>query len=174
MNAASRTLNNLRSIHQTGDGQMAEQSRYSKIMVPLDGSGWSQRAVPHAVNIARANNAELILLHVFRPPTSEYTDQLSLAGQDNQVQQLREQMKQYLVGLRSELRSEHLHVRTHMMEGAGVAHLVCDYVDSEGIDLIVMSTHGRSGLSRFLFGSVANKIMQCVKIPVLLIHPEKE
>lgn len=153
---------------------MVQESRYNKVLVPLDGSGWSQRAVPHAADIARTNNAELILLHVFRPPASEYTDQLSLAGQDNQIQQMREQMKQYLIGLRTELRGEHLQVRTHIVEGGSVAHLVCDYVNSEGVDLVVMSTHGRSGIAQFLFGSVANKIMQCVKIPVLLIHPEKD
>lgn len=153
---------------------MSGASRYHKILVPLDGSGWSQRAVPHAVDIARANDAELILLHVFRPPASEYTDQIALGGQDAQIQQLREQMKQYLIGLRSELRGEHIQVRTHMIEGSGVAHLICDYVNSEGIDLVVMSTHGRSGLAQFLFGSVANQIMQCVKVPVLLIHPDKE
>jgi nucleotide-binding universal stress UspA family protein len=153
---------------------MTDQPRYRKILVPLDGSGWSQRAVPHAADIARTNKAELILLHVFRPPASEYTDQLSLAGQDSQIQQMREQMKQYLIGLRTELRGEHLSVRTHMIEGASVAHLVCDYVQSEGVDLVVMSTHGRSGLAQFLFGSVANQIVQCLKVPVLLIHPDKE
>lgn len=153
---------------------MSDQPRYQKVLVPLDGSGWSQRAVPHATAIARANSAELILLHVFRPPMSEYTDQLSLAGQDSQIQHMREQMKRYLIGLRSELRREQITVRTHMIEGASVAHLVCDYVQSEGVDLVVMSTHGRSGLAQFLFGSVANQIMQCLKAPVLLIHPDKE
>ncbi len=153
---------------------MSDSPRYHKILVPLDGSGWAQRAVPHAVDIARANDAELILLHVFRPPTSEYTDQIALGGQDTQIQQLREQVKQYLIGLRGELRGEHMHVRTHMIEGTAVAHLVCDYVNNEGVDLVVMSTHGRTGLAQFLFGSVANQIMQCVKVPVLLIHPDRE
>lgn len=148
--------------------------RYSKIVVPLDGPGWSQRAIPHAVDIARANDAELILLHVFRPPASEFTDQISLAGQDSQIQQMREQAKQFLIGIRSELRGEHMKVRTHMIEGQGVANHICDFVNSEGVDLVVMSTHGRSGIARFLFGSVANQVMQCVKVPVLLIHPDKE
>lgn len=148
--------------------------RYKKIVVPLDGPGWSQRAVPHAIDIARTNDAELILLHVFRTPAAEYTDQLSLAGQEDQIQQMREQMKQFLIGIRNELRGEHMNVRSHMIEGAGVANLICEFVNSEGIDLVVMSTHGRSGIARFLFGSVTNKIMQCVKVPVLLIHPEKD
>ncbi|MFO7321665.1 MAG: universal stress protein [Chloroflexota bacterium] len=153
---------------------MTAYQRYRKILVPLDGSGWAQRAVPHAVDIARNYNSELILLHVLRPPASEYTPELALAGQDQQIQQMREQMKQYLVGLRSELRGEQVNVRTHMIEGHGVARLICDYVRSEQIDLIVMSTHGRSGLARLLFGSVANEIMQCTDVPVLLIRPDKE
>jgi nucleotide-binding universal stress UspA family protein len=153
---------------------MAHEARYRKIVVPLDGSGWSERAIPHAVDLARSNNAELILLHVFRSPASEYTDQISLAGQEEQIQQMREQMKQYLVGRRSELRNEQIHVRAHIIEGSSPAHLICDFVNQENVDLVVMSTHGRSGLSRFIFGSVANKVMQCVTIPVLLIHPDRD
>lgn len=153
---------------------MAELPRYQRILVPLDGSGWGARAIPHATDIARNHQAEIILLHVFRPPTAEYTPEIALAGQDEQIQQLREQMKQYLIGQRDELRHEHVSVRTHMIEGYGVANLICDYVHSEHIDLIVMSTHGRTGLSSFLFGSVANQIMQCAHVPVLLVRPDKE
>ena len=148
-------------------------ARYKKIVVPLDGSGWAQRTVPHAVDIARTNKAELILLHVFRPPAYEYTDQIALAGQEEQLNQLREQMKQYLMGVRSELRAEDVTVRCQLIEGPGVAHLICDYVNSENVDLVVMSTHGRGGISDFLFGSVANRVMHGVKAPVLLIQPEK-
>jgi nucleotide-binding universal stress UspA family protein len=148
--------------------------RYKKILVPVDGSGWSRRAVPHAVDIARANGSELILLHVFRPPTSDYTDQIALAGQDGQVQQLRETVKQMLIGVRSELRNEDITVRTHVIEGMAVAGAICDYVRDEGVDLVVMSTHGRTGIARFLFGSVASKVMEGVTVPVLLIHPDRE
>lgn len=153
---------------------MSTQGRYKKIVVPLDGSGWSQRAVPHAVDIARANSSELILLHVFVPPAAEYTDQLALAGQEGQIQQMREAMKQYLIGVRSELRSEDMQVRTQVIEGYAVASIICDYINEEKIDLVVMSTRGRTGISRFLFGSVAHNIMECAQVPVLLIHPDKD
>lgn len=154
---------------------MSSQGRYQKILVPLDGSGWGQRAIPHAVEIARNfQGCELILLHVFTPPAREYADQIALGRGDDQVQQVREQMKQYLIGLRSELRNESVTVRTHLIEGTGVAHLICDYVHSEGIDLVVMSTHGRTGLKRLLFGSVARDVMECLDVPVLLVQPGKE
>ncbi len=153
---------------------MTAAGRYKKILVPLDGSGWAQRAVPHALEIARGGAAELILLHVFRAPAHEFTDQLALAHQDQQAQQTRDNIKKYLVGLRSELREENARVRTHYVEGVGVAELICDYVQSEGIDLIVMSTHGRTGLARMLFGSVAREVMECVEVPVLLVQPDKD
>lgn len=155
---------------------MAESGgRYKKIVVPVDGSGWSERAIPHAVDIARHNaNAEIILLHVFRSPVYEYTDQIVLAGQEDQIQRAREDMKQKLMALRNQLRDEQVNARVQWMEGPSVAHLICDYINSEKPDLVVMSTHGRTGLARFLFGSVANKVLQDVKVPVLLVRPDKE
>jgi nucleotide-binding universal stress UspA family protein len=153
---------------------MADTKRYQKIVVPLDGSGWAERAIPHAVDIARSNDSEIILLHVFRPPAQQYADQIALAGQDDQIQELREQMKQYLIGMRSELREQNLQVRTHMIEGTGIANLICDYIFSEHIDLVVMSTHGRSGIAKLLFGSIASEVMQCAGVPVLLVRPDKE
>ncbi len=152
-------------------------SRYQKIIVPLDGSGWSQRAIPHALHLARTNDAELILTHVFTSPSREFTDQLALAHQEEQIQHLRQQAKRYLVGVRSELRRENIRVRTHYIEGSateGVASLLCDYIMSEKADLVVMSTHGRTGVSRLLFGSIARSVMECIDIPVMLIQPEKE
>ncbi len=156
---------------------MASQGRYKKILVPVDGSGWARRAIPHAVDIARSNDdSEIILLNVFVPPAREFADQLALGrgGGDAQVQQTRDQMKQFLIGLRTELRDEDVKVRTHLIEGMAVAHLICDYVGSEGIDLIVMCSHGRTGLARVLFGSVARDVMQCIDVPVLLVQPDKE
>lgn len=153
---------------------MSAGGRYKKIVVPLDGSGWAKRAVPHAVDIARSNNAELILLHVFKPPAAEYADQLALSGQESQIDQFREQMKQYLIGIRTELRDENVNVRVQWMEGAGVANLICDYVNEEDIDLVVMSTHGRSGIAQLLFGSITDKVIHGVKVPVLLVHPDNQ
>jgi nucleotide-binding universal stress UspA family protein len=152
----------------------AHHSRYKKVLVPLDGSGWSQRAIPHAVDIARTHDADLILLHIFRPPAHEFTDQIALAGQEAQIQEAREQMKQYLIGVRTELRHEDVRVRTHMTEGVDIAHLICDFVTAEDIDLVVMSTHGRSGIMRLMFGSVTHEVMRCVDVPVMLVKPDDQ
>ncbi|MEL6308381.1 MAG: universal stress protein [Chloroflexota bacterium] len=153
---------------------MAEMARYKKIVVPVDGSRWSERAIPHAVDIARVNEAELILLHVLKPPASDYVGEIALAGQGDQLMAVREEMKQKLMGLRGQIRSEKITVRVQLIEGVGVAGIIVDYINDEDADLVVMSSHGRTGLLRWMLGSVAHKVMQEVKVPVMIIHPDKD
>ncbi len=148
-------------------------ARYKKIVVPLDGSGWSETALPHAVEIARINNSELIILHIFRTPAHQYIDQLALAGQDEHIQQLRETVKQKFMGLRNELREQGLHVRVQWIEGVNIAELVCEYAKEEQADLVIMTSHGYTGIAKFLFGSVANQIIQGLNVPVMIIRPGK-
>ncbi len=146
--------------------------RYKTIVVPLDGSGKSQRAIPHAVDIARNNGSEIILLHVFRPPAHEYSDIIALAGQEVQVEEIRNQVKQHLIGVRNDLRAEGINCRVQMIEGTGTAHLICDYINNENVDLVVMCTRGHTGFARFVFGSVAHKVLQGVRVPVMLVYPD--
>lgn len=146
---------------------------YSKIVVPLDGSGWAARAVSHAARIARNNNAELILLHIYHSPLSEYRDSLSLANQTELIDQERERIKNHLISLRTDLRSQGITVRGHIIDGRDPASNIVKYVRAEGADLVVMSSHGRTGLARFIFGSVAHKVMQALSVPVLLVRPDR-
>jgi nucleotide-binding universal stress UspA family protein len=152
---------------------MSEQGRYKKIVVPIDGSGWSERAIPHAIDIARISNGEVILLHIFKPPLHEYEDTLALAGEDEQIARIRDNVKQHLMALRGQLRGEGVECRVQVIEAVGVASQICDYVNEEKANLVVMSTHGRTGLARFVFGSVTHKVMQNVDVPVMLIRPDK-
>jgi nucleotide-binding universal stress UspA family protein len=148
--------------------------RYQTILVPLDGSAWSQRAIPHAVDLARLHEANLVLLHVFVPPAPEFVPELALAGQVEQFDQLREQAKVYMDGVVAGLQTEGVRVSGEVLEGFDVPGLIADYARTQHVDLIVMSTHGRSGLSRLIFGSVAKGVMDHCKVPTLLIHPEKQ
>ncbi|PJF44960.1 MAG: hypothetical protein CUN55_01265 [Phototrophicales bacterium] len=146
--------------------------KYKKIVVPLDGSGWADRAVPHAARIAKNNDAEIILLHVYHSPLASYQDSLALAKQGEFVDQERENIKKHLISVRNDLRSQGIKVRGHIVDGRDPAYNIIKYVKAEGADLVVMSTHGRTGLARFIFGSVAHKVMQGLNIPVLLIRPD--
>lgn len=148
-------------------------AEYKKIVVPLDGSGWAEAAVPHAARIAKNNDAEIILLHVYHSPMAAYQDTVALASKQEMADQEYEQIKSHLIGIRNDLRSEKVKVRGHILHGRNPAHHIIQFVESEGADLVVMSTHGRTGIARFVFGSVAHKVMQSLDVPVLLIRPDK-
>jgi len=147
---------------------------YHKIVVPLDGSPWSESAIPQAVEIARAHNAELVLLHVYQSPVSSYTDQLALAGQRQMAEQTYDQMYEQLVSLRNRLRHEGVNARVEIIRSPNPAQAIIDYVgDEQGVSMVVMSTHGRTGLSRWLFGSVAQKVIKNLRCPVTLVRPDE-
>lgn len=163
------------AIESTLDGfpvpLMLVRPIYQKIVVPMDGSKWSESAIPRAVEIARLHDAELLLLHVYQPKGGDYAAEWALAGQQQIADQSIEQMREQLVALRNLLRQEGLRAGEVLIQGSNPAQAICDFVASEdGIILIVMSTHGRTGLSRWLMGSVAQNVIKNSRSPVMLVH----
>jgi nucleotide-binding universal stress UspA family protein len=147
---------------------------YQKVIVPLDGSRWSESAIPRAAEIARVHDAEVILLHVYQPKSGDYAGQWALAGQQEIADQTVEQAQEELFALRNRLRYEGLRAREVMLRGGNPAQAICDFVESEeGISMIVMSTHGRTGIARWLMGSVAQSVLKNARCPVTLVHPDK-
>lgn len=145
-----------------------------KIVVPLDGSSWSESAIPQAQEIARAFDAEIILLHIFQSPASDYADQLALAGQQEAAERPYEQIRDTLIALRNTLRREGIRAREHIIRSNNPAQAIVDFVEGEtGVSMVVMSTHGRTGISRLLMGSVAQKVVKNLRCPVTLVHPPR-
>ena len=153
---------------------MNDEPLYRRILVPLDGSGFAESAILHAAPIAHSHNAELILLHVYVSPFRGLSDQVVLAGQEAQMEAVRENMRVYLVGKRNELRRQGVQARDEIIDAPGPATGICNYIEQNDIDLVVMSTRGHSGITRWLFGSVAQKVISEVRVPVMLIRPEHE
>ncbi|HML21087.1 MAG TPA: universal stress protein [Aggregatilinea sp.] len=152
---------------------MLVQPVYHKIVVPLDGSGWSETAIGPATELARAHNAEVVLLHVYQSPVGEYEGQISLAGQQQIADQTYDQMHDQLVALRNMLRHEGLRAEERIIRSNNPAQAISDFVrNEEGVTMIVMSTHGRTGISRWLFGSVAQKVSKNLRCPVTLVRPD--
>jgi len=130
------------------------------ILVPLDGSELSQRALPYATALARTSARPLILVRVLTPkaPRGEELVQEDEARTDLNANAER-------------LRAEGLAVLTVLAStlGGDVAHVILEYAEAHGCDLIVMSTHGRSGLSRWVYGSTAEKVLRQAPLPLLLV-----
>ena len=145
---------------------------YSRILVPLDGSALAERALPHAGGIGRATGAEVILLQVVRAPLGDAPE----AGQTEEDRAIREaavEALSYLGKIAGKLDEEGgVKVRTEVLEGPA-AEGILGFAHREDVDLIIMSTHGRTGISKLLMGSVAEKVMLTTKRPVMLIKPER-
>jgi nucleotide-binding universal stress UspA family protein len=132
---------------------------YQKILVPLDGSTLSELALPHAEALARHFESE------FYPTMAgvAYDYQLDLQTQ------VEKEVKEYIINWQKRLQWAKLKCRYLVLEGF-VPEAILKVAETEAVDLIVMSTHGRSGLSRWVYGSVAAKILQAAPCPIFLVR----
>ena len=144
-----------------------------KILVPLDGSELAASVLPYAEAVARQSDAgliEVILLAVCDPtlPATYYVP--APYTWDEQVKACRRKDEQYLAETEKRLRDSGLNVRSEVLIGKP-AETIVEYVSEKRLSLIVMSTHGRSGLGRWVFGSIAEKVLHGVTTPILLVRP---
>lgn len=144
---------------------------YTKILVPLDGSTLAERAITQADEIARATGAEVILLQVVQAPLAKVPE-AGQAEEDNAIKEIAAGARAYLAMVASRVSADGAKVRFEVLAGAPATGIL-GFAHKEDVDLIVMSTHGRSGLSRLVMGSVAEKVMLTTRRPVLLVKPEK-
>jgi len=136
---------------------------YKSILVPLDGSKLAEAILPELEKVASSTKARIILLRVCRAHV--------FPGQDPtkaEVEVIREAEK-YLNEIAQRLTAKDLDAEIHVRYG-DVAEEILSHSKRNEIDLISMSTHGRSGLGRWLLGSVAEKIVRHSEKPVLLLR----
>jgi nucleotide-binding universal stress UspA family protein len=141
---------------------------YKRVLVPLDGSLLAEGAIRHAFAIAESAGAELTLLYVVEP----ISDLLTMNGHalyvDEQLEGRTASAREYLDRARHRIAGRD--VKVHVaVESGPPAEKILDHARAESVDLIVMATHGRSGVKRWLLGSVANKVLQRAEVPVLLV-----
>jgi nucleotide-binding universal stress UspA family protein len=144
---------------------------YKKILVPLDGSELAECSLPHVEKIAKGDSAsEVTLLNVVKVEIlPEASGTFYTTGSRAE---LFTESRKYLAGVASRLASEGITVITKTLEGNWPAETISDYVQNNRVDLIVIATHGYSGLKGLVFGSVALRILHDSHIPILLVRPE--
>lgn len=143
---------------------------YKKILVCLDGSPLAEAALPHAQILASDEEAEIVLLRVSANPAAEFSfSDPTLAH--NFIQDMEAETLSYLQSVRSRLQKAGFRTSFLIRQGA-IAETILQTASEIKTDVIVMSTHGRSGIQRWLLGSVADRIVTHSNIPVMLIRPE--
>lgn len=143
---------------------------FLQVLVPLDGSDVAERALPYLRDVLSEGCAtQAILLNVVTVPTP--WDATASVSVYNDSEILLAQSANYLERLRAGLESEGLRVKAQVLEGSA-ATTILEYARTTGTDLILMATHGYSGIKRLVLGSVAQQIVQESPCPVLLIGPK--
>ena len=143
---------------------------YNRILVPLDGSTFAEAALGHARTLARCTGADIVLVRVATLPMYEYVAAEPLLYQSIE-QDSEKESAAYLDKVAGDLKAEGFHVSAETCAGP-VAETILDYARDISADIIVMSTHGRSGLARWFIGSIADKIVRGATLPVLLARPD--
>lgn len=132
---------------------------YERILVPLDGSKLAELALPCAEELAAVFNSEVVLIGICEPEESQYSHMCQLY-----IEKIAE-----VVGNRIKKVSSMVIVRPVILDGRPAEGII-DYAEKNDVSLIIMASHGRSGIMSWTLGSVANKVLQRTGTPILLIR----
>jgi len=151
------------------------------ILVPLDGSKLAESVLPHVEALAKQRGAQLVevvLLRVCEPPVilSDYPEAvMPLSWEEHLEKEMagaKRGCRQYLAEVGKRLRDIGISVRSEVLIGKAADEII-DYASKNPHNLIVIATHGRSGITRWAYGSVAEKVLLGVSSPLLLVRPVK-
>ena len=143
---------------------------YKKILVPLDGSPFAECVLEHIKNMAVGKQiSEVVLVFVVEPINQGVYDMPENTLADIQKQS-ESASEDYLKKTASKLAAEGIPAVWTILHG-GIAEAILEYAGKNKIDLVIMSTHGLSGVSRWAMGSVAYRVARQVTVPVMLVAP---
>lgn len=144
---------------------------YRRILVPLDGSALAEQALPRAVAQAEKFGAEIVLLKVLQPLSElTFSAPSTVRAAEKASAQL---VRDYLDGVAARIREQDIPVQVALVEGKPYVEII-RFAEENGMDLIVISTRGQSGWSRWLLGSVADRVVRGATVPVLLVQCHQE
>jgi nucleotide-binding universal stress UspA family protein len=154
----------VRAIRDYHDGDDT-MSRFQKILVPTDFSPHAQEAFRVADDLASATGATVVVFHVFKPPAVVSDgDRLLSAGDRGETKDVWEELRK-IQAKDSAVRIEHEAIVADRPDAEHILRIL----EERGCDLIVMGTHGRTGLKHLLFGSVTEDVVRTAHCPVMVV-----
>jgi nucleotide-binding universal stress UspA family protein len=144
--------------------------KLNHILVPLDGSELSEKALEAAFTLAKLSGATLTFLRVLRPVDDIIKiDEHNAIYVDEQIEYKTIRATKYLESVKDMAKKRS--IPAHLVVETGLAaELIIEYAKNNSVDLIVMATHGRTGLQRWFYGSTAAKVLNGASHPVLLVR----
>ena len=143
---------------------------FKKMLVPLDGSTFSETCLPQVKAIAKCCSVPEVILFKVVEPIPGYAG----LGEDWHAEaekRAREWTKSYLAQMAEQLKKEGIEAKTAMAEG-NAGEEIMEYAKKNKVDLIIMSTHGSAGLVRWVLGSVTDRVVRHATAPVMVVSPQ--
>jgi len=140
---------------------------YERILLPTDGSDAMVTVVDHAARLAAYHGATLHALHVAN--TASLSDLPAEAGWENVTEALHSEGESALATVESRADDHDIPVESEILEGSP-AQEILGYAEAANCDIVVMGTHGRTGVDRLLLGSVAERVVRSSPVPVVTIR----
>lgn len=155
-------------------------AEFNRILVPIDGSPFSESTFSYVVELTKKTDKEVTLLHVCEPPIvpsygSNPINPNWKRYRDSMWEEMEKISTTYVNKTAAEFKKKGIQVKSKVVKTktGEVVQTIKQVAKEENIDLIVIATQGRSGVSRMVYGSVANRIVEEISQPILLIRPEK-
>lgn len=172
-----------RSVHDVcipvimvkGVPEELENGSLKKVLLPLDGSYFSETSVQFVEKLATESDIEVILLAVREPPVvlSDRSPDIKPSWEEYcaaLIQEVEQQAMTYLDRVKKSLEEKGIKTRSRFVLGK-VVEGIMQVAEEEHVDLIAMATHGRAGVSRWVYGSVTSRVMDSSRQPVLVVRP---
>ena len=143
---------------------------YQRILVPIDGSATSERALDEAIKFAQQQNAQVEVIHVLEDIW--YFDNEDYLNYAELIQSMRGIGEKILAQAQKKLKQAGVAAEIKLLETQGerIASVIVTEAENNLADLVIIGTHGRSGFSRMLMGSIAEGVVRTAHIPILLIR----
>jgi nucleotide-binding universal stress UspA family protein len=148
---------------------------YKKIMVPLDGSKLAECVLPHVETVIKGceSSPEVLLVRAVEPITIPYGRKVAEIMSMEQLKAFETHNKveagKYLKEIIAQLVKAGVNAKADVIYGKA-AEVLSDFASKNDVDLVVIATHGRSGISRWVWGSVADRLIRSVCVPVLIVR----
>ena len=140
---------------------------YSKVLVPIDGSENSNRALKHALSLSSKLKSKLTILYVLEVPPFVYVQSQKLV--DSAMASLEKEAKNILDMAQNQAKEFDVEYETILLKGDNIASLIIDYNKKNDFDIIVIGSRGHGKFKTTLLGSVSNSVLHHSKNPVLII-----
>ena len=170
--SAAKTPMLLVPAKKAGKTETAGKLTISKIVIPLDGSDTGQAALPYAETLARKMGASISLIQIIPSPGTMDPSIPGGAYWIKFVEAVNDTAKDYLTGIAKKLSNQGFQTTYEVITG-DPAYKIVEYAEHATASLIAMSTHGRSGIARWVLGSVTDKVLHGAKTPVWIVRPPK-